>query len=255
MLVSVRVPPGPGTEQALRLQGKSYACVHNAIEPQFGSVKADRQLHYDCPAGHVSPCSAVLPAAQVAATYQAMLANPATFGFYLPGAVQPGAVRASQTLLGRQLLCLPACLPACLPSDCCAGCMFWTDHAAVCFEDPLGVLAKLAAGMADAAANATAAACNSSAAAGAASVDPADYTTCARIAALNGGSPCGMTAQALVTASGLAGAADGLTAAELASTVAASCRELCGLCPAPLPATMTRSILYLGWPLKGYTGA
>ena len=112
-----------------------------------------------------------------------------------------------------------------------------------------GVLAKINAAMSEAAANATLAACGSGGVSAAA--DPAVYSTCAGIGTL-AGTPCAMTVGELATASGFPTAVDGLSAAEIGSTVAQSCRELCNDCPATAPARMSRSMIYLGWPLKGY---
>eukprot|EP01052_Picozoa_sp_SAG31_P045763 SAG31_NODE_8491_length_1441_cov_4.142208_2_plen_207_part_00 len=123
----------------------------------------------------------------------------------------------------------------------------------ICFEDPLAVLAKLNSAMARAAAAISLAACNSSSNGSAPAIDPASYSTCTGITSLPGGTAaqCAMTMGDLTAASGLT--VTGLTVKDLNVTVAQTCRELCGLCPDPVASGMSRSIAYLGWPLRGYS--
>lgn len=124
----------------------------------------------------------------------------------------------------------------------------------ICFEDPLAVLAKLNSAMARASATISLAACNSSSnGSSAPTVDPALYSTCTGISSLPGGAAaqCAMTMGDLTAASGLT--VTGLTVNDLNVTVAQTCRQLCGLCPDPVPSGMSRSIAYLGWPLRGYS--
>jgi hypothetical protein len=139
---------------------------------------------------------------------------------------------------------------------------------AVCNEDPTGVLGRLGVQLVTAlAAASSAVACGDEA--GNDAVDAvAQLATCAGIAA----SPldtCGATVNDLLDESKIqavaagfeAGAADvlraivagSLTADERSSLLATACPALCAGCPAPIKATKTRSMLYLGWPLVGYS--
>ena len=58
--------------------------MHKPVEK--GKLE-NRELHFDCPAGFASPCTALTGPA-IEATYAAMLANPMNYGFFLENSVR-----------------------------------------------------------------------------------------------------------------------------------------------------------------------